>query len=84
MPKREGRAESLPRPKFIFLNPTVPAGSGQGSAMRAGVFLELLAEHYEVTLSKESRFWKRWDMASPSSAQRLEQKGWSARSGSSY
>ncbi len=37
-------------PRLLFFTPVLPGLSGQGTAIRAGVALELLAERYEVTL----------------------------------
>jgi glycosyltransferase involved in cell wall biosynthesis len=37
-------------PRLLFFTPVLPGLTGQGTAIRAGVALELLAERYEVTL----------------------------------
>jgi polysaccharide biosynthesis protein PslH len=37
-------------PRLLFFTPVLPGTTGQGTAMRAGVALELLAEKYEVTV----------------------------------
>jgi len=37
-------------PRLLFFTPVLPGLSGQGTAIRAGVALELLAEKFEVTL----------------------------------
>lgn len=39
-----------PRPSLLYLSPVVPAATGNGLAMRAGVVLEILARHYAVSL----------------------------------
>jgi glycosyltransferase involved in cell wall biosynthesis len=38
------------RPRLLFVTPIMPAASGNGLAIRAGVFLDALAQDYEVTL----------------------------------
>jgi glycosyltransferase involved in cell wall biosynthesis len=37
-------------PRLLFFTPVLPGLTGQGTAIRAGVALEVLAERYEVTL----------------------------------
>ncbi len=38
------------RPSLLFLTPILPAETGNGLAMRAGVFLDALARDYDITL----------------------------------
>lgn len=38
------------RPSLLFLSPIMPAASGNGLAMRAGMFLEAYAQRYDVDL----------------------------------
>ena len=38
------------KPTLLYLSPTVPSLTGNGSAMRAGAFVELLAKRYNVQL----------------------------------
>jgi len=38
------------KPELLYLSPVVPALAGNGLAMRAGMVLEALAEHYSISL----------------------------------
>lgn len=38
------------KPELLYLSPVIPALSGNGLAMRAGMVLEALAEHYSISL----------------------------------
>lgn len=38
------------KPSLLYLSPVVPATSGNGLAMRAGMVLQLLSRHYRVSL----------------------------------
>lgn len=38
------------KPELLYLSPVVPALDGNGLAMRAGMVLEALAEHYSISL----------------------------------
>jgi glycosyltransferase involved in cell wall biosynthesis len=40
----------MPLPSLLFVAPTLPAAGGNGLAMRAGVFLDALAQDFAVTL----------------------------------
>ena len=39
------------RPELLFLSPVLPAETGNGLAMRAGIFLEAYARHFDVTVA---------------------------------
>ncbi|HEX3245839.1 MAG TPA: glycosyltransferase [Chloroflexota bacterium] len=41
---------NTPRPRLLYLSPVVPAMTGNGLAMRAGMTVRLLASHYRVSL----------------------------------
>ena len=41
---------AVPRPEFLYVTPVIPALTGNGLAMRAGMVLEALAAHYTVSL----------------------------------
>ncbi len=51
-PARRGGAAPMntPRPRLLYLSPVVPATTGNGLAMRAGMVLRLLASQYRVSL----------------------------------
>jgi glycosyltransferase involved in cell wall biosynthesis len=38
------------KPELLYLSPVIPALTGNGLAMRAGMVLEALAEHYSISL----------------------------------
>jgi polysaccharide biosynthesis protein PslH len=44
------------RPQLLYLSPVVPATSGNGLAMRAGMVLEILSRHYSVSLLVVRRY----------------------------